>query len=88
MDGNYGVDMTNDYFFVGDTAVEYSISCAVTVCVAKFTGCARNEFWDVTPFGDDGMGPKGELPGGNPYPFVPHRWTSDAFIDVYSKKNE
>ena len=54
MDGNYGVDMTSDYFFVGDTVVEY---CAVGICVAKFTGFARDGFWDVTRFGDDGMGP-------------------------------
>ncbi|HGY92292.1 MAG TPA: hypothetical protein ENK43_14070 [Planctomycetes bacterium] len=71
--GNYGVDVTCQKYFVGDTPVHYSTTCGGGSCTTTFTS-RGDGFWDVA-FGDfDGPGPRGEVPGGTPYPFRPFSW--------------
>jgi len=72
--GRYGVDVTREKFFIGRTAVEYQTDCAGGECTTTFTGAVDDGFWD--PIGKaDGPGPRGEIPPGKPYYFVPFQWT-------------
>jgi hypothetical protein len=75
--GNYGVDVTREKFFIGDTPVHYRTACEGGTCTATFTS-KGDGFWDVL-YDVDGPGPRGEVPGrevpgGHPYPFVPFSW--------------
>lgn len=73
--GSYGVNLTKEYFFVGNTPVDYSTTRGTKFGVTTFTGFTRDGFWDpITSRGGDGMGPKREYPGGTPYQFNPYTW--------------
>ena len=71
--GVYGVDVERDgAYFVGDTPIEYQTLCRSGRCNTTFTS-RGDGFWDVARDVDRG-GPRGELPGGTPYPFLPFYW--------------
>jgi RHS repeat-associated protein len=71
--GVYGVDVELDgAYFVGDTPIEYQTLCRSGSCTTTFTS-RGDGFWDVVRDVDRG-GPRGELPGGTPYPFLPFSW--------------
>jgi RHS repeat-associated protein len=89
MRGNFGVDLTMKDVFIGDTNVDYSISCLGNSCTVTYSLFARDGFWDVDfldetwgkaiPIGRwqaDGIGPNLERFGGRPYPFIPVTATS------------
>ena len=77
--GNYGVDMTKGEgtFYIGRTRVDYSATYGSKFAVIDFTGFVQDGFWDVSDFRNkgDGLGPKYEILGGKPYPFISHSWT-------------
>ncbi len=73
--GNYRVNLQDSYFFVGQTPVDYNTTRGTKFGVTTFTGFVRDGFWD--PFkktGGDGIGPKYEVLGGEPYSFIPYTW--------------
>jgi len=80
-EGDYGVDMTKtkDTFYIGKTTVLYSATYGSKFAVIDFTGFAEDGFWDIfaSPDKTDGdrEGPKYDIPGSKPYPFIPYRWT-------------
>ena len=74
-EGNYGVDLTDEQFYIGGTVVEYDSTHGTKYGVTTFTGFVRDGFWDIYKKNGDGMGPKWEIPGGTPYSFNPHSWT-------------
>ncbi len=80
MEGHFGIDMTKEMFHIGDTRVDYSISCTITTCSVTYTFFSRDGYWDVNfPLEyvaarflpADGKGPLYEVPGGTPYNYVP-----------------
>ena len=82
--GVYGVDVELDgAYFVGDTPIEYKTLCRSGSCTTTFTS-RGDGFWDVVRDVDRG-GPRGELPGGTPYPFLPFSW-QQTFPDPRSTR--
>jgi RHS repeat-associated protein len=81
--GNYGVDVTREKYFIGDTPVHYETLCRGGSCTTTFTS-RGDGFWDVM-FDVDGPGPRGEVPGGTPYPFLPFSWEM-TFTDPRSRQ--
>ena len=41
MEGNYGVDFTEEMFHIGRTTVHYEIVCSGNTCTTKYTGFVR-----------------------------------------------
>lgn len=64
--GNYGVDLTKQFFFIGSTPVDYSTTRGTKYGVTTFTGFVRDGFWDP-------IGLNIEV-GGKPYAFNPVTW--------------
>ncbi len=80
LSGNYGVDVTDKMYHVGDTTVSYDTQCGVSTCTTTYTG-QGDGFWD--PVIDvDGIGSGGEIPGGTPYPYDPFSW-SETYPNPY-----
>jgi hypothetical protein len=80
--GNFGVDLTGDIFHIGDTRVDYSVQCSSTNCSVTYQFFNNDGFWDVdfisetgNIFPADNMGPRYELPLGNPYSYIPQNRT-------------
>lgn len=73
LSGNYGIDMTDWVFHLGNTNIYYDTVCNKGNCKVTFT-CKNDGFWDITKSGDDGVGPNGEL-FGEPYPYLPFSWS-------------
>ena len=75
-EGDYGVDLTYEQFYIGDTNVDYYTTRGTKYGVTTFDGFVRDGVWDVVPSrGGDGPGLKRELPGSTPYSFNPYSWT-------------
>lgn len=81
--GNYGVDLTYSAglvnFHVGKTGVHYRAVCSNSICTTRFTGFVQAQ--DDRIIGPDYfqapltyIGITGELPGGTPFPYMPHIW--------------
>jgi RHS repeat-associated protein len=78
MQGFFAIDLTGSDFFVGDTQVNYSISCSSNDCIVTYSLFANDGYWDPNIYNEkvkgikpDGMGPLLETEGGVPYPFIP-----------------
>ncbi len=76
LSGNYGVDMQDDMFHLGETPVDYDIVCDGRNCTVTYRAFVRDGFWD--PFVNaDGIGPRAEIPGGTTYRYKPFVWTEN-----------
>ncbi len=84
--GNYSLDMEGDDcqdlardYFLGRTRIDYFITTHDDYSEVKFVSSAGDGFWDILKDADN-AGPKNEIPGCTPYPFVPNTWT-ETFVN-------
>jgi hypothetical protein len=86
--GNFGVNIefALGCFHIGDTRIDYSVSCLGQTCTVTYTFFSQDGFWDVDevtefcfswssciglPFEPDGPGPLYEFNNCTPFPYVP-----------------
>ncbi len=83
INGQRTVEMRNEMYHVGATGLAWSTSCSHLTCTTTFAGFVEaaspnkiigpDGIWDIF-WGRDNEGSQGELPGGSPFPYVPHVW--------------
>ena len=81
LDGDFGINLTSDFFHVGDTNVEYHIKLLSKGKIkVRFDLFVNDGFWDPDVLSEflglqipDGLGPNLELPGGTPYSYIQQR---------------
>lgn len=97
---SFDVDMTGEYFHVGDNNVDYSTTFNSNgTATTTFTEFVRDGFWDPNVVSEfiggglgidscqpDGMGPNLETSGGHPYRYVPSTFTIN--YPTYSPVNQ
>jgi hypothetical protein len=71
-------------FHIGNTRVEYTTTFGRKFAVTNFIAFSGDGFWDITTKNGDRQGPKGEILGGKPYPYVSHKWTI-SYPNPYKK---
>jgi len=73
----FDVDLTFDgAFFVGDTNVDYSTSCAIGKCTTTFNAFVRDGFWDPAGIGVEiPIVAPGTVVLPHPYPFIPYTFS-------------
>ena len=81
LDGNFGINLTSDFFHLGDTNVEYHIKLLSKGKIkVSFDLFVNDGFWDPDVLSEflglqipDGLGPNLEFPGGTPYSYIQQR---------------
>lgn len=79
LSGNFSIDLTNDFFHVGRTNVDYNVNVVSGEKIQiRFDLFVRDGFWDPDFIDEklgvqkaDGLGPNLERFGGTPYKYIP-----------------
>lgn len=87
INGSFDVDMTGEYFHVGNRNVDYTTICKDGNCITTFKEFVNDGYYDpdlidefflqsFDNYKPDGLGPNLEVVGGKPYMYIP----SQSFI--------